>query len=223
MAAAQGVPEFREPKTGQVWTPNNVGHDNGPPPRDPADLAFDPQHQTTCVEGVVVQRPAVVVLGVVPITAGPTVPIVQITDAQLRPVPGKRWEVVLYLNNNSGNAVEPFLSHFHQQWQADRANGRACAPVAGGTRSAWSSKAPGPKSTSTTSSTGLARPTRCWAAASGLRNETFDTQKLYLRRRESLLSPNCLTQMNLNNALAVFLNILAQKLFRLLAPMNGDT
>ena len=64
------------------------------PARDPADLAFDPQHQTAYVEGVVVQRPAVVVLDTVPITAGPTVPIIKIDDAQLRAVPSKRWEVV---------------------------------------------------------------------------------------------------------------------------------
>ena len=135
MAAAQGVPEFRDPKTGQVWTPNNVGHDNGPPPRDPADLAFDPQHQTAYAEGVVVQRPVVAALGTVPVTAGPTVPIVQITDAQLRAVPGKRWEVVLYLNNNSGNTVEPALScHFTNSGRLVEQTVVLVPPVAGGTR-----------------------------------------------------------------------------------------
>jgi hypothetical protein len=135
MAAAQGVPEFRDPKTGQVWTPNNVGHDNGPPPKDPADLAFDPQHQTVYVEAVIVQRPAVVVLGTVPVTAGPTVPIVKITDAQLRAVPGKRWEVVLYLDNNSGNSVEPVLScHFTNTGKLVEQSLVLVPPVAGGTR-----------------------------------------------------------------------------------------
>jgi hypothetical protein len=128
MAAAQGVPEFRDPKTGQIWTPNNVGHDNGPPARDPADLAFDPQHQTAYVEGVVVQRPAVVVLDTVPITAGPTVPIIKIDDAQLRAVPGKRWEVVLYLDNNSGNYRGAGSQlPLYQQRQVGRLNGRAGA------------------------------------------------------------------------------------------------
>jgi hypothetical protein len=135
MAAAQGVPEFRDPKTGQVWTPNNVGHDNGPPPRDPADLAFDPQHQTAYFQGVVVQRPAVVVLGTVPITAGPTVPIIKITDAQLRAVPGKRWEVVAYIDNNSGNVVEPVLScHFTNSGKPVEQTVVLMPPVAGGTR-----------------------------------------------------------------------------------------
>jgi hypothetical protein len=135
MAAAQGVPEFRDPKTGQTWTPNNVGHDNGPPARDPADLAFDPQHQTAYVEGVVVQRPAVVVLNTVPITAGPTVPIIKIDDAQLRAVPGKRWEVVLYLDNNSGNTVEPVLScHFTNSGKLVEQTVVLVPPVAGGAR-----------------------------------------------------------------------------------------
>ena len=135
MAAAQGVPEFRDPKTGQVWTPNNVGHDSGPPPRDPADLAFDPQHQTAYVEGVVVQRPAVVVLGTIPVTAGPTVPIIKIGDAQLRAVPGKRWEVVLYLDNNSGNSLEPVLScHFTNTGKLVEQTVVLMPPIAGGTR-----------------------------------------------------------------------------------------
>jgi hypothetical protein len=135
MAAAQGAPEFRDPKTGQVWTPNNVGHDNGPPPKDPADLAFDPQHQTAYVEGIVVQRPAVVVLGTVPITAGPTVPIINIDNAQLRAVPGKRWEVVLYLDNNSGNSVQPVLScHFTNGGKLVEQTVVLVPPVAGGSR-----------------------------------------------------------------------------------------
>jgi hypothetical protein len=135
MAAAQGASEFRDPRTGQVWTPNNVGHDNGPPPRDPADLAFDPQHQTAYVEGVVVQRPAVVVLGTVPITAGPTVPIINVDDAQLRAVPGKRWEVVLYLDNNSGNTVQPVLScHFTNSGRLVEQTVVLVPPVAGGSR-----------------------------------------------------------------------------------------
>lgn len=81
-AATPGVPEFRDPKTGEIWTPLNVGQQSGPP--TPADLAFDPLGQAVRVEGVVVQRPSVVPLGSVPITAGPTVPLVNIGDATLR-------------------------------------------------------------------------------------------------------------------------------------------
>jgi len=78
MPATPGVAEFRDPKTGQIWTPLNVGQQSGPP--TPADLAFDPRGQAVYVRGVVVQRPSVVPLDSVAITAGPTVPIVNIGD-----------------------------------------------------------------------------------------------------------------------------------------------
>jgi hypothetical protein len=108
MPATPGVPEFRDPKTGQIWTPLNVGQQSGPP--TPADLSFDPRGQAVSVRGVVVQRPSVVPLDAVPITAGPTVPIVNIGDATLRAVPGKRWQVVLYLDNNSAGVVVPVIN-----------------------------------------------------------------------------------------------------------------
>ena len=107
MPASAGVPEFRDPKTGQVWTPNNVGLVSGP--NTPADRAFDPLGQAVRVDGVVVQRAKITPLGMVPITAGPTVPIVNIDDASLRAVPGQRWQVVLYLNNNSGRTIVPLI------------------------------------------------------------------------------------------------------------------
>ena len=106
--ATPGVPEFRDPKTGQIWTPLNVGQQSGPP--TPADVAFDRLGQAVRVEGVVVQRPSIVPLAAVPITAGPTVPIVNIGDATLRAVPGKRWQVVLYLDNNSAGVVVPVIN-----------------------------------------------------------------------------------------------------------------
>jgi hypothetical protein len=108
MPATPGVPEFRDPKTGQIWTPLNVGQRSGPP--TPEDLAFDPLGQAVYVRGVVVQRPSVVPLDSVPITAGPTVPIVNLGDATLRAVPGKRWQVVLYLDNNSAGVVVPVIN-----------------------------------------------------------------------------------------------------------------
>ncbi len=106
--ATPGVPEFRDPKTGQIWTPLNVGQQSGPP--TPADVAFDPLGQAVRVEGVVVQRPSIVPLAAVPITAGPTVPIVNIGGATLRAIAGKRWQVVLYLDNNSANTVVPLIN-----------------------------------------------------------------------------------------------------------------
>ena len=107
MPVSPPVQEFRDPKTGQVWTVNNVGLQGGPP--TPQDLAFDPLAQAAVVQGVVTQRPALMPLSSVPITAGPTVPIVNITDASLSAVPGQRWQVVLYIQNNSANTVTPLL------------------------------------------------------------------------------------------------------------------
>ncbi len=107
MPVSAGVPEFRDPKTGQIWTPNNVGLVSGP--NTPADRAFDPLAQAVRVDGVVVQRPRITPLGMVPITAGPTVPVVNIDGAALSAVPEKRWQVVLYLNNNSGRTIVPML------------------------------------------------------------------------------------------------------------------
>src|SRR5260370_19851097 len=68
--ATSGQPQFRDPKTGQIWTPGNVGGQSGP--NSPADRAFDPQGQTAAVKGTVVQTPAVTLLGTLPMTARPT-------------------------------------------------------------------------------------------------------------------------------------------------------
>ena len=50
IAASTGAPEFRDPKTGQVWTPETVGQD-GRPLTGPDDKAFDPQAQSAPAEG----------------------------------------------------------------------------------------------------------------------------------------------------------------------------
>src|SRR5215212_5491387 len=104
---AGAAPEFRDPKTGLVWTPDNVGLVSGP--NTPADRAFDPLAQSVRVEGTIVQRPKITPLVAVPITAGPTVPIVNIDSATLQAVPEKRWRIVLYLDNNSARTVVPLL------------------------------------------------------------------------------------------------------------------
>jgi hypothetical protein len=101
-----GEQEFKDPKTGQVWTPETVGQDGKP--LKPDDKAFDPQAQNVplqIAEQHVRGRP----VGTVPITAGPTVPIIVMDNASLRAVPGQRWQVVLYLDNNSGNSVAPVV------------------------------------------------------------------------------------------------------------------
>lgn len=111
VATSTGSPEFRDPKTGQVWTPETVGQD-GRPLAGPDDKAFDPAGQnvaTWVAEQRVRGRP----VGTVPVTAGPTTPIVAMDGATLRAVPGQRWQVVMYLDNNSANPVDPVIEcHF---------------------------------------------------------------------------------------------------------------
>ena len=107
IAASTGASEFKDPKTGEIWTPETVGQD-GRPLTGPDDKAFNPSAQNVPVAMIdqhVRGRP----VGTLPVTAGPTVPIVVMDNASLRAVPGQRWQAVLYLDNNSGNPVEPVL------------------------------------------------------------------------------------------------------------------
>jgi hypothetical protein len=101
-----GPAEFKDPKTGQVWTPETVGQDGKP--IKPDDKAFDPKAQAVPTQ-FVEQRLRGMPVGMVPITAGPTVPIVAMDNASLRAVPGQRWQAVLYLDNNSGSPVDPVI------------------------------------------------------------------------------------------------------------------
>jgi len=102
-----GQQQFRDPATGMIWTPENVGGSSGP--TTPQDRAFNPQAQATGVPGTTVQVPRVTPLGSVPITAGPAVPIAVLDNATLSAIPGQIWQVVLYLNNNSAQAIRPVI------------------------------------------------------------------------------------------------------------------
>ena len=104
---AANEPSFRDPKTGQVWTPENVGQDGKPV--SPQDRAFNPNAQATNNQAVYQQQARMRPLGTVPITAGPTVPLVNIDNVALRVRPGARWSVVLYLQNNSASTLAPSL------------------------------------------------------------------------------------------------------------------
>lgn len=106
VAATTGAFEFKDPVTGRIWTPENVGQDGRP--ITPDDRAFDPRAQSAPLQAVM-QRSVAKPVGSVPITAGPTVPIVELQNLTLRVMPGKRWQVAMYINNNSANAVEPVV------------------------------------------------------------------------------------------------------------------
>lgn len=107
VAAAQPAttdgPSFRDPKTGQVWTPENVGKDGKP--LSPDDRAFDPGGQAIVAGRPVIQYPRARHISTVPITAGPSVPIVEIDADFLRVKPGSGWRTLLYLQNNSGHIL----------------------------------------------------------------------------------------------------------------------
>jgi len=75
-------------------------------PSTPADRAFDPRAQVATTIPVVVQRPAANLVGRIPVTAGPTVPVITIEGPTLRAIPGDRWTTGLYINNNSGAPVD---------------------------------------------------------------------------------------------------------------------
>jgi len=108
MSTTAGMPEFRDPKTGQIWPPENVGQ--GPIGKPtPADLAFDPLAQAQRIKGVVVQRPGFTPLGWAAPTAGPTTPLVTMDNASLAAVPARRWQVVLYVSNNSAGTLAPMI------------------------------------------------------------------------------------------------------------------
>jgi len=105
--AANGPP-VTDTRTGKVWTPEIIPADdprNGP--LDPAvDKAFDPHNQIAMVPGTVLQRPRANLMGVVPITAGPTVPLVTLDAPSLQAIPGQHWLAILYVTNNSANTVD---------------------------------------------------------------------------------------------------------------------
>ncbi len=109
-----GMTQFKDERTGKVWTPENVSKDNQTPqqqaasPSTSADKAFDPNSQSAATQ-VVVQRPRGSLMGVVPITAGPSVPAVVIDSPWLQAVPQQNWLSVLYVTNNSANVVDPVV------------------------------------------------------------------------------------------------------------------
>ncbi|UYN93285.1 MAG: hypothetical protein KIT25_14580 [Enhydrobacter sp.] len=98
-------PQITDSRTGKIWTPELVDTNPDGTQKSWADRAFDPASQTASVPGEVVQRPRANLMGTVPITAGPTVPIVTIDTPSLQAIPGSHWLAVLYVTNNSGQTV----------------------------------------------------------------------------------------------------------------------
>jgi hypothetical protein len=118
-ALAQGVPQYRDTRTGKVWTPEIADQETSTySPSSPADRAFDPRAQAIRVEGVSVQHPRAALMGTVPITAGPSVPLATLDVPSLQVLPGRYWLSILYLTNNSAGTVDAIVGcHFTNQGQ----------------------------------------------------------------------------------------------------------
>jgi hypothetical protein len=126
-------PEFRDPKTGQIWTPYNVGRERGPV--SPQDRAFNPEAQVVTVRGVVDQQAATQFIATVPMIAGPTVPLVSLDSPTLTVMPGARWQLTIYLNNNATVSYIPVLDcRFLNGERLVEQSRVTMAPVAAGTR-----------------------------------------------------------------------------------------
>lgn len=131
-ALAQDMPQVRDSRTGKVWVPEPVNIERAPAASSSyADRAFDPRAQNVKVEGIVVQHPRANLMGTVPITAGPTVPLVTLDTPSLQVVPGRHWLSILYVTNNSSSPVNAVVAcHFTNQGR-DVEDTRIIVPTAG--------------------------------------------------------------------------------------------
>jgi hypothetical protein len=107
-------------RTGKVWTPSWESLDAYQPtdPNHPVNREFDPRAQRESVPGMIAQRPRAELMGTVPITAGPGMPVMTIDAPSLQAVPGQRWISVLYVTNNSPVSIDPIVDcHFTNHGQ----------------------------------------------------------------------------------------------------------
>lgn len=125
--------EFRDSRTGRTWTPNlQVQEDMAAAnPNAPVNRAFDPRSQGTVVPGIVVQHPHAQLMGTVPFTAGPSVPIVDVDAPSLQAIPAQHWLAVLYVTNNSANTVNVVLDCHFTNGGAKVEDTRVLVPPAG--------------------------------------------------------------------------------------------
>jgi len=134
MAASPGAPgQLTDTRTGKVWTPAWDSEDSRQPtdPGHPVNRAFDPRSQTASVPGMTEQHPRANLMGTVPMTAGPAVPIMTLDAPTLQAVPTQRWIAILYVTNHSANLIDPIVDcHFTNNGQKVESV-RAMVPTAG--------------------------------------------------------------------------------------------
>ena len=125
--------EFRDSRTGKTWTPDliqeSIAESN---PNAQVNRAFDPRAQGAVVPGIVTQHPHAKLMGTVPFTAGPSVPIVDV-DARrrCRPSTAKHWLAVLYITNNSAGTVNVVIDCHFTNGGAKVLDTRVIVPPAG--------------------------------------------------------------------------------------------
>jgi hypothetical protein len=120
-------------RTGKVWSPNWDSLDAVQPtdPNNPVNREFNPRDQRASIPGMVELHPKAELMGTVPMTAGPTVPVMTIDSPSLQAVPGKRWIAVLYVTNNSAGSINPIVDcHFTNHGQKVESV-RVIVPTAG--------------------------------------------------------------------------------------------
>ena len=129
-ASAQDMPQVRDSRTGKVWTPQAVEIESSAP-SSRSDRAFDPRAQVVPTEGLTVQHPHATLMGTVPITAGPTVPIVTLDVPTLQVLPARYWLSILYLTNNSASTVTAVIGCHFNNGNRRVADVRVVVPPAG--------------------------------------------------------------------------------------------
>jgi hypothetical protein len=134
VAVSPGAPgKLTDTRTGKVWTPAWDSEDARQPtdPGNPVNREFNPRSQTASVPGMIIQHPRATLMGTVPITAGPSVPIMTLDTPSLQAVPTKRWIAILYVTNNSAGSIDPIVDcHFTNHGQKVESI-RAMVPTAG--------------------------------------------------------------------------------------------
>jgi hypothetical protein len=124
--------EFRDSRTGTVWTPHLIEGDLAEANPDArVNRAFDPRAQGAVVPGIVTQHPQAKLMGTVPFTAGPSVPIVDVDAPSLQPIPARHWLAVLYVTNNSAGTVNVVLDCHFTNGGAKVEDTRVIVPPAG--------------------------------------------------------------------------------------------
>jgi len=133
VAASGATGQLTDTRTGKVWTPAWDSGDARQPtdPNHPVNREFNPRGQTASVPGMIVQHPRATLVGTVPITAGPSVPVMTLDAPSLQAVPTRRWIAILYVTNNSAGSIDPIIDcHFTNHGQKVESI-RAMVPTAG--------------------------------------------------------------------------------------------